>query len=91
MSVALIGVGIVAIVGSYLASVCKKKNLPTRHSFAIGFLSGVCLVVLFMVYDFTRRYFGGLGFEGVPFDETAIYGVVLSLLMGLRCAFPEIK
>ncbi len=91
MLISLICVGITIFVAYFLSAKCEKENISQGQSFLLGAIAGLGLTVLFAIYDLTGRHFSGMGFDDISWVKLFGYGGFLSVLIGIKCAFPYVK
>lgn len=75
----------------YLSSRCKAQGYTKWQSFCIGTSAGVGLVLLIILYEYTRMKFAELGAPDFSISRVFLFGSVGALAMGLRCAFPNLR
>lgn len=91
MILTLLAVAIAVFSSGYLAGVCKEKKYSKKKSFFSGFSLGIILFTFFIINELLKYSSLGDDFDISRFINGGLIGFLVSVLMGIRCAYPDLQ
>ncbi len=84
---------IVVVVGvlfvGFIAGICEERNYSEIKSFFVGVSVGALFTLLALSIGISKRVLSGVEIEHIYLIKVIGAGVIMSLVMGFKCTYPN--